>query len=121
MPNAISARLSSFTREETGLSSKKVLSANTLLAEDLGLTGDEASDFMIKFFKNFQVDGGDFDFHRYFLMEGEGLLYALIRSIATRKRHKLARRPITLAMLDQAIAERTWITERLEALNSNAA
>nr|WP_241020374.1 DUF1493 family protein [Burkholderia sp. Ac-20345] len=61
-----------FVRSEVGLRKLIPLSVATRLWEDLGQTGDEADDLMGRFFERFSVDAGDFDFHRYFLMEGEG-------------------------------------------------
>ncbi|WP_231937724.1 DUF1493 family protein [Burkholderia lata] len=61
-----------FVRAEVGLGKSTPLFVATRLWEDLGRTGDEADDFMGRFFERFSVDAGDFDFHRYFLMEGEG-------------------------------------------------
>ncbi|WP_260426166.1 MULTISPECIES: DUF1493 family protein [unclassified Burkholderia] len=44
------------------------------MADDLGQAGDDADIFMERFFARFGVDRRDYDFGRYFLMEGEGLL-----------------------------------------------
>ncbi|QOH34558.1 hypothetical protein C7S14_6136 [Burkholderia cepacia] len=68
------------------------------------------------FFERFAVDTGDFDFHRYFLMEGEGLLYSLFRRWVLRKPHDFKREPITLAMLHRAASDRAWDAARLTAL-----
>jgi len=112
----VSEELEAFVRKEAGLSAKKELHPKTRLFEDLGQTGDDASELMVRFFKEFGVEAANFDFHRYFLMEGEGPLYALIRTIFMRKRHRLERHAITLGMLDQAIRDKIWNCERLEGL-----
>lgn len=49
-----------------------------------------------------------FDFHRYFLMDGEGLLYSLIRRFVVGRRHSLARELTTLAMLCRAMLDAKW-------------
>lgn len=68
------------------------------------------------FFERFAVDTGDFDFHRYFLMEGEGLLYSLFRRAILRKPHSRKREPVTLAMLYRAALDRKWDSHRLSEL-----
>ncbi|WP_233409928.1 MULTISPECIES: DUF1493 family protein [Burkholderia] len=105
-----------FVRSEVGLGKSMPLSAAMRLWEDLGQTGDEADDFMGHFFERFSIDTGDFDFHRYFLMEGEGPLYSLFRRWVLRKPHDLKREPITLAMLYRAVVDRKWGTRRLAEL-----
>ncbi len=97
-----------FVRAGGGLGLTAVLTPATRLCEDLGQTGDEANDFIEKFFKHFEVDAGDFDFHRYFLMEGEGLLYSAFRQWILRKPHTRKREPITLAMLHRVAASKRW-------------
>ncbi|WP_412023036.1 DUF1493 family protein [Burkholderia cepacia] len=116
MENPSWDEIEAFVRSEVGLGRPKPLSADTRLWEDLGQTGDEANDFMGHFFERFAVDTGDFDFHRYFLMEGEGLLYSLFQQWVLRKPHDLKRESITLAMLHRAAMERKWDTTRLAAL-----
>ncbi|UTV54339.1 DUF1493 family protein [Burkholderia arboris] len=108
--------IDTFVRSEVGLSRSTPLSVDTRLWEDLGQTGDEANDFMGRFFERFAVDTGDFDFHRYFLMEGEGGLYSLFQRWVLRKPHDLEREPITLAMLHRAAVERKWNDAQLAAL-----
>ncbi|WP_244108505.1 DUF1493 family protein [Burkholderia anthina] len=105
-----------FVRSEAGLGKSMPLSAATRLWEDLGQTGDEASDFIEHFFERFSIDPGDFDFHRYFLMEGEAGLYSLFRRWVLRKPHDLKRESITLAMLYRAAVERKWDAGRLAGL-----
>ncbi|WP_024905768.1 DUF1493 family protein [Robbsia andropogonis] len=97
-----------FVRAEVGLGPSKPLTRDTRLWEDLGLTGDDANDFVGCFFERFQIDPGDFDFHRYFLMEGEGGLYSLFQRWVLRKPHTLEREPIKLAMLYGAAINKKW-------------
>ncbi|NTX31341.1 DUF1493 family protein [Burkholderia pyrrocinia] len=116
MDNVSWDEIDAFVRSEVGLGQSKPLSADTRLWEDLGQTGDEANDFMGRFFERFAVDTGDFDFHRYFLMEGEGLFYSVFRRWVLRKPHDFKREPITLAMLHRAAVERKWDAAQLAAL-----
>ena len=116
MENVSWGELEAFVREEVGLRETTVLSPATRLWEDLGQTGDDANEFMGSFFERFAVDTGDFDFHRYFLMEGEGLLYSLFRRLILRKPHSRKREPVTLAMLHRAALDRKWDSRRLAGL-----
>jgi hypothetical protein len=105
-----------FVRNEAGLFRSAALSQSTRLHEDLNLTGDGAGALMASFFEAFPVTGGDYDFHRYFLMEGEGLLYSFFQRFIMRKSHTFRREPLTLGMLYQAILDRKWDGERLARL-----
>ncbi|WP_260449986.1 DUF1493 family protein [Burkholderia contaminans] len=105
-----------FVGAEVGLGKSTPLFVATRPWEDLQ-TGDEADDFMGRFFERFSVDAGDFDFHRYFLMEGEGGLYSLFRRWVLQKPHALERESITLAMLYRAAVERKWDARQLTELS----
>lgn len=100
--------IEAFVRTEVGLGPSKPLTRDTRLWEDLGLTGDDANDFMGSFFERFQIDPGDFDFHRYFLMEGEGGLYSLFQRWVLKKSQTRQREPITLGMLYRAALDGKW-------------
>ncbi|WP_230950055.1 DUF1493 family protein [Burkholderia cepacia] len=91
MENVRWNEIAAFVRSEVRLGKSTPLSAATRLWQDLGQTGDEANDFMGRFFKRFSIDTGDFDFHQYFLMEGEGGFYSLFRRWVLRKPHTLER------------------------------
>lgn len=106
--------LTAFVREETGLRPSKTLTCSTRLWEDLGLTGDEADDFMHDFFQRFEVDPEGYDFHRYFLIEGEGLLYSLFRRWILRKPHTFKRESITLGLLYQVTQTRRWSSRSVQ-------
>ena len=116
MENISWGELEAFVREEVGLRESKALSPATRLWEDLGQTGEDANEFMGSFFERFAVDTGDSDFHRYFLMEGEGPLYSLFRRAILRKPHSRKREPVTLAMLHRAALDRKWDSHRLDEL-----
>lgn len=42
------------------------LTVESRLVEDLQIYGDDAEEFMEKFFQEFQVEGENFDYHKYF-------------------------------------------------------
>nr|WKF55842.1 hypothetical protein HUO10_000286 [Paraburkholderia busanensis] len=116
MTDSLWDELERFVRREAGLGENKRLSPTTRLVEDLGQTGDDASEFMVRYFEHFDVAGGDFDFHRYFLMEGEGLLFSLFRRVVFRQPQRLVREPITLGMLHQALEDKHWDSGRLGSI-----
>lgn len=116
MTDALWEELDGFVRKETGVIEKKRLSLETRLIEDLDQTGDDASEFMVRYFEHFDVAAGDFDFHRYFLMEGEGLLYSIFQRVILRRPHSLVREPITLGMLHRALHDKHWDSHRLGSI-----
>lgn len=116
-PQEVSAELEAFIREEIGLSPKKPLRPSDTLENDLGVTGDDADDFMGAFSKRFSVEHGDFDFHRYFEMEGFSVWPFSVFTSWLHKRWGIKtykeREPLTVAMLQRAIDLGVWETERL--------
>jgi hypothetical protein len=120
----VSAELEAFIRREIGLSPKKPLSSSDTLEDDLGVTGDDADNFMSAFSERFNVEPGDFDFHRYFEMEGISvwpfsfLTNWLHRRWGIKKYDR--REPVTVAMLQRAIHLGVWNTERLRDGKTNS-
>lgn len=116
-PQEVSAELEAFIRKEIGLSPRKPLNPTDTLEDDLGVTGDDADNFMGAFSKRFNVGPGDFDFHRYFEIEGFSVwpfcMFAnwLHRQWGIKKYDQ--REPLTLAMLQRAIDLGIWDTEGL--------
>ncbi|RDU96080.1 DUF1493 family protein [Trinickia dinghuensis] len=104
--------LESFVRREACISSKKTISAKSTVEDDLGQQGEEADEFMQHFFELFGIDRGDYDFRRYFLMEGEGILYHLTMKLL-RRPHTFKREAITLGMLHSALINGKWDAEAL--------
>ncbi|HEV3426846.1 MAG TPA: DUF1493 family protein [Paraburkholderia sp.] len=112
-PQEVSAELEAFIRKEIGLSPKRPLNPFDILEDDLGVTGDDADDFMGAFSRRFNVESGDFDFHRYFEMEGLSVWPFSIFTNWLHKRwgiKKYEREPLTLAMLQRAIDLGVWET-----------
>ncbi|MBX3238279.1 MAG: DUF1493 family protein [Chitinophagaceae bacterium] len=90
---------------------KKKLSRETTLERDLGITGDDADDFMDAFFKEFNVDISSFDISNYF--SGEGFdpigISRVILKLQGKKPPKKNLKDITLADLERAILAGKWI------------
>jgi hypothetical protein len=99
--------LESFVRKEACLSPKKAITPESTVIDDLGQQGDDADEFMQHFFEVFRLDRGDYDFHRYFLMEGEGILYHFLMKLL-RKPHSFKRETMTVGMLHQALIDGKW-------------
>jgi hypothetical protein len=61
-----------FVRNEARISSKIQIRPEMTVEGDLGQQGDDADIFMQRFFEFFDIDSGDYDFHRYFLWRERG-------------------------------------------------
>jgi len=95
----------------------KTITASTRLYSDLGMTGDDAQEFMTAFAVKYDVDMESFVWLRYFDDEGSDMLapaIALIASVLSpsiavrwQAAHE-AEREITIAHLVDIAAERTW-------------
>ena len=100
------------------MSPKKPLNLTDTLEDDLGVTGDDADDFMDTFSKRFNVESGDFDFHRYFEMEGFSVWPFSIFTNWLHRRWGIKkyeqREPLTVAMLQHAIDLGVWDSQRLK-------
>lgn len=99
--------LEAFVRKEACISAKKAVTPESTVEGDLGQHGDDADEFMQHFFEVFGVDRGDYDFRRYFLMEGEGILYHLLMKLM-RKPHTFKREALTIGMLHRAVVDGKW-------------
>ncbi|MDR5780707.1 DUF1493 family protein [Caballeronia sp. LZ065] len=107
--------LEAFVRKEACIAPGTPITPDMTIAIDLGQQGDDADIFMQRFFEAFDVNEGDYDFRRYFLMEGEGVLNRLITQFILRKRHSTTREPLTVGMLCEAIARGRWDAASLAA------
>jgi hypothetical protein len=116
MENRTWESLESFVRKEACISPKKSITQESTVEDDLGQQGDDADEFMQRFFEAFRVDRGDYDFHRYFLMEGEGVLYHLLMKLL-RKPHSFRRETLTVGMLHRALVNGKWDSEALSQLS----
>jgi acyl carrier protein len=77
------------------------LKRETKIEQDLGITGDEAYEFIDAFSKQFSVDISNFRFEDYFEPEGDWILPTLIRFCTGKKKEK--KRVLTLGDLERAI------------------
>lgn len=102
------AALVAFIQESTGLPESRRISRTDSLEGDLSLSGDEAFDFMEKYFEHFSVERGNYAFQRYFFDEGFNLLEILAMPFSKRVRQKYERLPLTVGMLEQAIESGIW-------------
>lgn len=117
MENRSWESLESFVRQEACISPKKKVTPGMSVEDDLGQQGDDADLFMQRFFEAFGIDRGDYDFHRYFLMEGEGLLYHFLSKYVMRRKHSLTREPLTVGMLHEALLSGKWDSGALSRHN----
>jgi hypothetical protein len=83
---------------------REPICSTTELARDLGLDGDDAEEFMLKFQAEFQVDLSDFRFDRHFGPEGFDLFAAIYAAFSGWK--SLA--PINVALLFEAAKAHRW-------------
>jgi hypothetical protein len=110
------AEIEAFVRKERGTLARQVITPATRLEDDLDVTGDDADQFMERFFDHFHVDTGDYNFNRYFLTEGSGLTL-LLAIFSKKRREKLERVPLTLGMLANAARLGQWESSRLNDLS----
>jgi hypothetical protein len=101
-------------RQQTGA---KTITADTRLYTDLGMTGDDAEEFMTAFAVKYEVDMESFIWLRYFDDEGSDMMAPAITLIASvlspsfAVRWQAARdaeREITIAHLAGVAAEHVW-------------
>ena len=83
------------------------LRAETRLEEDLGMTGDDASDFLEAFADEFDVDLSGIEFHKHFGPEGIGPLF-WPRELREAIRD-LGRFPVTVGHLIEVAAAKRWM------------
>jgi hypothetical protein len=94
-------KILTFVLEETG--TRKCLTRQTDLLRDLGVDGDDASEFMYNFGEKFQVDLSNFRFDNYF--GGEGLsLIIFIKSLFSPP----VKSSCTIELLFDAASNRHW-------------
>jgi acyl carrier protein len=82
--------LLSFVRDQSG-AQDVALSRQTLIEDDLGVTGEDAYELIVDIGKKYQVDLSDFDFRKYF--NDEPNIFSMDRKVA----------PFTVGHLEKAI------------------
>lgn len=100
---ALYNRILDFVSSETTTRSQN-LSGSTDIAKELGVEGDDAVEFMLKFQKEFDVDLSNFHFDRYFGSEGFNLI-PFIKSLLGKGE---MRDPLTVTVLFDAANHRRW-------------
>lgn len=103
-------RLNKFIISERG-KYRKPFSEKTTLEKDLGITGDDADDFMDAFFLEFNINYESFELGKYFHSEGLDLFFVgtMIRKLTGAKRLNNPIYDITLGDLMRSIELRKWI------------
>lgn len=94
----------SFVRREVPPPLPTTLGPETDLREDLRMADEDADELLGKFFAEFSIDHGDFDFNRYFPPAGFGFF----------KARPLSPVPLKLGMLLRAAQRSTWVTSDIE-------
>jgi hypothetical protein len=80
---------------------KKQITRETAIEKDLGITGDDADEFLIAFGKEFNVDVNQFSIGDYFGDEGDPILPAIIRFLTGRKERE--KKILTIGHLEKAV------------------
>ncbi|MEL6606647.1 MAG: DUF1493 family protein [Bacteroidota bacterium] len=90
---------------------RKGLTRETRILHDLRIAGDDAEELLEAFSERFQVDLSDFEFERYFDLEGVDPigLSILIRKLRGDKIPKKSSHSLTLGDLEQAAINGKWI------------
>jgi len=77
------------------------ITKDTTIEGDLGITGDDAYDILVKFSEVFNVNISNFDFKKYFHEEGDwvfGWLFKLLN-----RKNKVKKNILTVGDLEKAI------------------
>lgn len=100
MSDEIFDKLKAFVVEEAAVEEDEVMRA-TRIEEDLGVTGDDAVDFLIAYGKAFNVDVTKFMAADYFDGEGDSMLPAIGRLLTGKA--KRANKVLTIGHLEKGI------------------
>lgn len=73
----------------------------TCLEKDLGMTGDDAVEFLLEYSKKFDVNISGLDIRKYFTPEGDTILPAIIRFFTKKKNPKESE--LTIGDLEQGV------------------
>lgn len=80
---------------------KHQITRETYLEKDLGISGDDAIEFLLDYGKKFNVNMSGFDFKKYFTPEGDSLLPTIIKTISGKKESKI--KELTVGDLERGI------------------
>lgn len=87
MNQELFARIKDFVVNKAAVEEEEV-TENASIEDDLGVSGDDAVEFIISFGKRFNVDVSKFMAAEYFSPEGDVILPALIRFFTGKKKRK---------------------------------
>ena len=97
---AVQDQVLEFTATELGIPMSKLTHGKSLM-HDLGVAGDDGSEFILEFCQNFNVAVGDFDPVTYFGEEASGNMFAMLFELIT-QRHVRKTPRLTIADLIQS-------------------
>jgi len=80
---------------------RKPLVRDTTLEKDLGVSGDDAVEFLLDFGKEFNVDMSNFDIKKYFFPDGDSILPAIVRLFTGKRQRK--EKELRLGDLEKAV------------------
>ncbi|SRR5260370_34310811 len=100
MREEIFNKLKEFAVEQAAVGEEEITESASL-EDDLGVSGDDAVEFIIAFGKKFNVDVSKFMAADYFSPEGDVILPAIIRFFTGKKQPK--RKNLTIGHLEKAI------------------
>ena len=75
----------------------------------LGIQGDDAHEFMEKFFREFEIDPGEYNWRLYFYPEGSDVFGFLKLLMFWKKREVVDIRVLTLRHLHDAAIRKRWV------------
>jgi acyl carrier protein len=88
---------------------KESITRESELEVDLGITGDDADEFIVKFGEKFNVDIENFNPNEYFLSEGEDHFQTIKSWLFGSKVKKNGRKRITVGDLEKAIKSKKLV------------
>ena len=100
MSSEIFDKIKKFTVKQAAVTEEEV-TENASLENDLGVSGDDAVEFIIAFGKEFNVDVSKFMAADYFSPEGDFILPAIIRFFTGKKKTK--QKDLILKHLEKAM------------------
>ena len=100
MSSEIFESIKKFTVTKTGVSDNEV-TESAGLESDLGVSGDDALDYIVAFGKEFKVDVSKFMAADYFSPEGDSILPAIIRMFTGKKHPK--QKELLMRHLEKAV------------------
>lgn len=100
MGTEIFKKIKEFTVKETGIKESKV-TEDASLEKDLGISGDDAVDYIVAFSKKFNVDISNFMGADYISGEGIDIISPIIR-LFTKKTEKI-QKELTMRHLEKAV------------------